>query len=90
LDIVPYRIDLVGQIGVVSDLARARAHSRSPIVNLALDAILGVAITLLQLAFELLAASINGGEVIVREAPPLLLGVALQTLPIAFDSVPII
>src|SRR5690348_10636358 len=60
-----------------------------PVVHVLAGLILGIAITLLQLAFELLAAALDDVEIVVGELAPLLLGGALELLPVAFHAVPI-
>ena len=60
-----------------------------PVVNVLLDLILGEAITLLDLSFELIAATVDGSEVIVGELAPLLLDLACDLLPISFNAIPV-
>jgi len=60
-----------------------------PVVNVLLDLILGEAITLLDLSFELIAAAVYGGEVIVGEFAPLLLDLTCDLLPISFNAIPV-
>jgi len=60
-----------------------------PIVHVFPDLVLGEAVALLQLAFELIAATFDHVQVVVGELAPFLLGGALELLPIAFDPVPI-
>src|SRR5581483_5505749 len=60
-----------------------------PIVDLAFGLILGVAVTLLQTAGELLTLAFDHVEVVARELAPLLLHLALELLPIAFNAVPV-
>ena len=54
-----------------------------------MDLILGEAVALLQLAFELLAAAFDPVEIVIGELAPFLLGGALELLPVALDPVPI-
>ena len=49
-----------------------------PVVNVLLDLILGEAVTLLDLSFELIAAAVDHSEVIVGEFAPLLLDLVGQ------------
>jgi hypothetical protein len=51
--------------------------------------ILGEAVALLQLAFELFAATLDHVEIVVGEFAPLLFGLPLELLPVAFNPVPI-
>src|SRR5712675_1416896 len=60
-----------------------------PVVHVLVDLVLGEAVALLQLAFELFAASFDHVEIVVGEFAPLLLGGALELLPVAFNPVPI-
>src|SRR5258707_450555 len=47
------------------------------------------AVALLQLAFQLIAATLDHVEIIIGEFAPLLLGLAFDLLPVAFNPVPI-
>src|SRR6266581_7452373 len=60
-----------------------------PSVDLALGLVLGHAIALLESAAELAALAFDYVEVVVAELPPLLLNLALERLPTAFDTIPI-
>src|ERR1700704_1846871 len=60
-----------------------------PVIDILVDLVLGEAVALLQLAFELLAAALDNVEVVVGEFAPLFLGLALELLPVAFNPVPI-
>jgi hypothetical protein len=51
--------------------------------------ILGNAVTLLNLALELIAAASDHIEVVIRELAPLLFDLAFDLLPIAFNPVPV-
>jgi hypothetical protein len=53
------------------------------------DLILGEAVALLELAFELLASTLDHVEIVVSELAPFFLGRALELLPVTFDPVPI-
>src|SRR5205807_9239770 len=69
---------------------RKRLFQRpEPVVYILVDLILGEAVALLQLAFELFTPAFDDVEIVVGELAPLLLGLALELLPIAFDAVPI-
>jgi hypothetical protein len=78
-------------------ISRAKLSSRRklpgllaiPVVNVLLDLILGEAITLLDLTFELIPATVDGGEVIVGELAPLLLDLACDLLPVSFNTIPV-
>src|SRR5579863_2132802 len=60
-----------------------------PVVHILVNLILGEAVALLELAFELIAAAFDDVEVIVGKFAPFFLGGALELFPIAFDAVPI-
>src|SRR5262249_55075681 len=46
-------------------------------------------VTLLELALELIAATVDDIEIVVGEFAPLLLHIALELLPVAFNAIPI-
>src|SRR5580704_5508634 len=56
-----------------------------PVIHVPVDLILGEAVALLQLAFELLAATLDHVEIVVGELAPFFLGEALELLPVAFN-----
>src|SRR6478736_855569 len=60
-----------------------------PVVDVPADLVLGKAVALLKLAFELLAPTLDHIEIVVGELAPFLFGGALELLPIAFNPVPI-
>src|SRR5258708_10319686 len=60
-----------------------------PVIHVLVDLILGEAVALLQLAFELLAATLDHVEIVVGEFAPLFLCRTLELLPVAFNPVPI-
>src|SRR3981081_632336 len=60
-----------------------------PVVHIPVDLVLGKAVALLQLAFELLAPALDHVEIVVGELAPFFLGGALELLPVTFDPVPI-
>src|SRR5580693_592721 len=60
-----------------------------PVVHVLVDLILGEAVALLQLAFELVAPALDDVEIVVGELAPFLLGGALELFPVSFDPVPI-
>src|SRR5205823_8108890 len=73
-----------------SQAAVARlVHAFEPSVDLALGLVLGYAIALLESAAELPALAFDYVEVVVAELPPLLLNLALERVPTAFDTIPI-
>jgi hypothetical protein len=51
--------------------------------------IFAVAVALLDLPFQLLALSVDHGEVVIRELAPLLLDLAGELLSVTFDAIPI-
>ena len=75
-----------GKIASLDELPRLLAV---PVVNVLLDLILGEAVTLLNFSFELIAATVDGSEVIVGEFAPLLLDLACDLLPVSFNTIPI-
>src|SRR5712671_3332571 len=60
-----------------------------PVIHVLVNLILGEAVALLQLAFQLIAATLDHVEIIIGEFAPLLLGLAFDLLPVAFNPVPI-
>src|SRR5262245_35902270 len=60
-----------------------------PSVDLALGVVLGNAVALLKPARKLGALALDHIEVVVGELAPLLLNLALELFPVAFDAVPI-
>ena len=60
-----------------------------PIVDLILHLILGMAVALLDLAFELFALAFYLGQIVVSELAPLFLDLAGELLPIAFNEFPV-
>src|SRR5262249_50527703 len=64
-------------------------RAAGPVVDLLAGGILGDAVTLLHLARELVAAPGGGREIIIGELAPLLLGTALELLPVTFDAIPV-
>src|SRR6478609_10927757 len=67
-------------------------HSRQclePIVNILSGLILGDAVPLLDLAFQLVTTSIDDVEVVVGEIAPFLFDLALHLFPVSFNAIPI-
>src|SRR3954452_12248189 len=60
-----------------------------PVVHLALGLVLRDAVTLLDPAYELVALAPHLIELVVRDLAPLLLHLALQLFPVAFDAFPV-
>ena len=60
-----------------------------PVVHVLAGLVLGLAVALLQLAFELFAAALDDVEIIVGEFAPFLPRRALELFPVAFEPVPI-
>src|SRR5690606_22946310 len=60
-----------------------------PGVHLALGLVPGDAVALLHTAGELVALAGGDVEVVVGELAPLLLRLALELLPVAFDAIPV-
>src|SRR5665213_2946279 len=70
-----------GQIVVVVAVAKR--------VDLLFGLVLADAVGLLHLADQLVALAADDVELVVGELAPLFLGLALQLLPVAFDTVPV-
>ena len=60
-----------------------------PVVDVLADLVLGDAVALLDLAFELVALAGDDVEVVVGQLAPLLLDLALDLLPVSFNAIPI-
>jgi hypothetical protein len=60
-----------------------------PVVDVFLGLILCVAVTLLDLTFELVALAVDDVKIVVRELAPLFLDLALDLLPVTFDAIPV-
>jgi hypothetical protein len=60
-----------------------------PVVDLSIRLILGDAIGLLNPTDQLLAAAIENIQIVMGQFAPPLLGLTLELLPVALDSVPI-
>ena len=80
---------LAGAFAMRQRASSVSLQRREPIVHVLSDLVLGEAVALLQLAFELLAAALDHIQVVVGELPPFLLRGALELLPVTFDPVPI-
>ena len=65
-------------------------HFLLPIGELLLRFILGDAVRFLDLAGEVIPLARNHVELVIGELAPLLLDIALELLPVAFDAVPFI
>src|SRR5216683_1323305 len=64
-------------------------HAVHPRIDLTLRLVLGDAIAFLDAADELVLLAADDGQVVFRQLPPLLLHLAGQLLPVAFDAIPI-
>src|SRR5215204_3856626 len=60
-----------------------------PVVHFTSDLVLLIPVTLLDLAFELVAAAVDHVQVVIGELAPLLFDVALELLPVPFNPIPI-
>src|ERR1700691_2385230 len=60
-----------------------------PVVHVPAHHVFSQAIALLDLAFELVALSVDGGQIVVGELTPLLFDLAFGLLPISFNAVPV-
>jgi hypothetical protein len=66
-----------------------RSLAAEPVVDLFPQLILRIPVTRLNFAFELIPVPIDLGNLVIGEAASLLLYLAGELLPIAFDAVPI-
>src|SRR5712691_2636638 len=64
-------------------------HTVHPRIDLTLRLVLGDAIAFLDAADELVLLAADDGQVVFRQLAPLLLHLAGQLLPVAFDAIPI-
>ena len=62
---------------------------RDPLVDFVSDLFLGIAVSLLQRAFELFALTVNSRNVVVSQLAPLAAHLANKLAPFAFDNVPV-
>ena len=69
--------------------ARELTSMSRPRVDVFASLILGVTVPLLQPNFELVALTVDGGQIIVRQFPPLLFDLAFDLFPIPFNTVPV-
>src|SRR5690606_15502162 len=60
-----------------------------PVVDLAGNTVLLDSVTLLDLAFELIALACDLIEIVIGQLAPLFLDLALELLPVAFHSIPV-
>jgi hypothetical protein len=60
-----------------------------PAVDLLSGLILGVAVALLEQAFELILLAVDDVQVVVSELTPLLLHLAFSLFPVALDAIPV-
>jgi hypothetical protein len=63
--------------------------ARVPIVHVASNLVFGVAISFLNLAFQLIAAATDHIKIIVGEFSPLFLHLSFQLFPVSFNPVPV-
>src|ERR1043165_9448935 len=64
-------------------------HAVDPAIDLLLRLVLGDAVALLDAADELVLLAVDDGDVVLGQLAPLLLDLAGELLPIAFDTIPI-
>src|SRR5579872_1955336 len=69
--------------------ARASRHGAQPVLDVLARPVLGQAVALLQLAFELIAAAIDLRQIIVGELAPFFLDLAFALFPASFQAIPI-
>lgn len=65
------------------------SETASPVVDVFLHLILGVAVSGLDLALQLFAVAIDFGDVVVSELAPLLFHLAGKLLPVSFNPIPV-
>src|SRR5438552_692107 len=63
--------------------------SAAPIVDILAHLVLGDAVPLLDLAFELIALAANEIEIVIGQLAPLFFDLAFDLLPISFHAIPI-
>src|SRR5215213_7807460 len=64
-------------------------HAIDPAIDLLLRLVLGNAVALLDAADELVLLAVDDGDVVLGQLAPLLLDLAGELLPIAFNAIPI-
>ena len=62
---------------------------RKPRIDILAGLVLGIAVSPLERAFELITFAVDCADVVVRQLAPFLLDLALHLLPITFHSVPV-
>src|SRR5687768_7726235 len=70
-------------------LAPKSSDAPKPRVDFGPYLVLGITIVFLQAAFEFVATSFNDVKIVISEFAPLLLRLALEFLPVSFDTVPV-
>jgi hypothetical protein len=73
----------------LSHIQNLPALASVPVVHLLLRPILGVAISLLKLSFELVLLAGDDVEIIIGQLSPLLLYLAFDLFPVSFDAIPV-
>src|ERR1044071_4669744 len=64
-------------------------HAVDPAIDLLLRLVLGDAVALLDAANELVLLAVDDGDVVLGQLAPLLLDLAGELLPVAFNAIPI-
>src|SRR3954451_5306237 len=64
-------------------------HAVDPAIDLALRLVLGKAVAFLDAANELVLLAVDDGDVVLGQLAPLLLDLAGELLPVAFNAIPI-
>src|SRR5436190_15477450 len=70
-------------------LAAQCSDASKPRVDFGPYLVLGVAVVLLQAAFQLVAASFDDIKIVIGEFAPLLLGLAFDFFPVSFNAIPV-
>jgi hypothetical protein len=60
-----------------------------PVIDFALHVIFGLAVSLLDLAFQLLTVTVDLIDLVIGKLAPLLLGVAFELLPVSLKALPV-
>ena len=86
---IPHRLRARLGAGAVGRVARARVERSREALDLLLGLVLRNSVDFLDPAREFLATDVDHVKVVIRELAPLLVDLALELLPVAFDAIPI-
>src|SRR5215207_5228599 len=79
--------DVAGSVLLVPKRIRRAAVARLPVLDLPFGFVAADAVTFLDASEQLVALAGDDVEVVVGQLAPLLLGLALELFPVAFDGV---